>query len=76
MRHYTLYKMAISDFRNFWLFTHRNQNFDFSKINAHKIENVEDIKTGMYIIELCANNRCTKFSQYLYFWLCNGPTTK
>ena len=56
MRHYTLYKMAISDFQNFWLLTLKNQNFDFSKINAHKIENVEDIKTGMYIIELCANN--------------------
>ena len=45
MRHYTLYKMAISDFRNFWLLTLKNQNFDFSQKNANKIENVEDIKT-------------------------------
>ena len=76
MRHYTLYKMATSDFQIFWLLTFKNQNFDFSKINAYKIENVEDIKTGMYIIELCANNICTKFSQYLYCWLCNGQAAR
>ena len=31
MRHYALYEMAVSDFRNFCLSTVKNQNFDFSK---------------------------------------------
>ena len=44
MSNWTVYKMAISDFQNFWFLTHKNQNSNFSKINTYKIKILEDIQ--------------------------------
>ena len=42
--------MAISDFRNFGFLTPQNKNFDFSKINAQKIQNCIDIQKMEYAL--------------------------
>ena len=60
MPDYTFYKIAIADFRNFWFLTPNNQNYDFFKINANKIKNEDTHTTAIHVVELRANNRCTK----------------
>ena len=63
--------MAISDFQNFGFLTPRNQNFDFSKINAQNFQHFIDIqKNGIYVIELCVTNRCTKFQANIFIFGC------
>ena len=47
----TLYKMAISNFHNYWFLTPKNQNFHFSKINTHKIKIFDDIKKPEYTVQ-------------------------
>ena len=70
MQNYTFYNMAISDFRNF-CFDPQKPNFDFSKIDAPQIQYFVDIqKNGIYIIELCATNVCTKFQANIFIFDC------
>ena len=60
--------MAISDFQNFGFLTPKNQNFDFSKIDAQNFIDIQ--KTGIYVIELCVTNRCTKFQANIFIFGC------
>ena len=61
--------MAVTDFRKFWVFGPKNQNFAFSKINAPKFQNFIDIqKTGKYVIYV--TNRCTKFQANIFIFGC------
>ena len=61
--------MAISDFRNFGVLTTKI-NISIFK-NAQKIQNFIDIqKTGIYDIELCVTNSCTKFQANIFIFGC------
>ena len=60
--------MAISDFRNFWLLTLKNQNFDFSQNKRQQNWKCWGYKNGMYTIELCAINSCTKFQANIFIF--------
>ena len=63
--------MVVSDFLNFGFLTTKNQNLDLSKINAQKIQSFIDIrKTGIYVIELCVTNSCTKFQANIFLFGC------
>ena len=63
--------MAILDFQNVGFLSPKNQNVDFSKINAQKFQNFIDIqKNGIYVIELCVTNRCTKFQVNIFIFGC------
>ena len=62
--------MAISGFKNFGFLTPENQNIDFSKINTKNFQHFIDIKNGIYIIEICVTNRCTKFQPNIFIFGC------
>ena len=62
--------MAISDFQNFGFLIPKNQNFDFSKINAQNFQNFIDIQKRIHVIELCVTNRCTKFQANIFIFGC------
>ena len=62
--------MTISDFQNFGFLTPKNQNFNFPKPNAQKIQIFIDIKTGIYVIELCVPNMCTKLQANIFIFSC------
>ena len=58
----TYTKIAISDFSYFSILTPKFQHFDFFKVIAHKIQNIQDIrKAGMYVIKIHTDNKNAKF---------------
>ena len=60
--------MAISDFRYFSILTPKAQTFDFSKMNAYKIQNFLVIqKTRRYVVKLHINNKHTKCQGNVFF---------
>ena len=58
-------------FSKLWVFDPKIQRFDFSKINAQKIQKFIDIqKTRIYVIELRITNSCIKFQANIFLFGC------
>ena len=63
--------MAISDVGNFGFLTPKIKTSFFSKINAQKTQTFIDFQqTGIYIIELCVTNSCTKCQANNFIFCC------
>ena len=63
--------MAISDFQNCGFLIPKNNKFRFFKNKCPKIQNFIDIqKNGVYVIELCVTNGCTKCQASIFIFGC------
>ena len=67
MQNYTFYKMATSDFRNFWFLTPKKQNFVFSKLNAQKFKKHRYKKRKIYYRAMCYQHVHKISNQHLFF---------
>ena len=71
MPYYTLYEIAISDFRNFCIFNPKNRISIFSRNKCPKnIFLIDNQKQNVHIIGLCAVNMCTKFHANIFIFAC------
>ena len=61
--------MAISDFQNFWFLTPKSK-FRFFKNQYLQNQKFEEIKNGIYSIELYTNNQCTQCQANIYISGC------
>ena len=62
--------MDVSDYQHF-VFLPQNSQFRFFKNKCPKNPNFIDIqKTGIYVIELCVTNSCTKFQANILIFGC------
>ena len=55
-------------FLKFLLFEPQSQNFDCPKASECKFKMLKNSKNGIYRIEQCTNNRCTKFQANVFIF--------